>query len=443
MPWAPIPILHDRVHPDPALGRHHSRRPHSLDRHGQRGPRGGAEGPFLYLLATLPLAFELARVYPGYAPYPLQSPLINLADDNLLSMATRHLDRENAGLPTTTEQASAILQLTTTYLDAHQLLVHPRKSVGLADARTPTPHIRKGETLHLGDTTVHLGVTQATRHHHITLPSKLEGRLARLPQIARGDLLSTQGLAYLMEAVLNAAIGYQALHLPHPEDTLRHARQQVTKAWAQHGGWPTSFPEEAMMAHWRYYRDNTGALVDKAYAKHAAHLLHRVTRNHQPQVCEAAAIRIKEAQMARNTCPRWILAQHGVSTSVGTGIWAQLQLLLPHHTHAILTNHHCDQQGSLLATHTDIHQQPATRGGHHHHSVYHLNTDEDHGPVLCPPRPVPFRPTMASTPHLPSVPPRMRYEGRARHAGAQGHRHGVQGLPAPAIPAPPERARDP
>ena len=322
-------------------------------------PQGGAEGPFLYLLVTLPLAFELARVYPGYAPYPLRSPLINFADDNLLTTATRHRDPENAGLPTTTEQASAILQLTTTYLDAHQLLVHPRKSVGLADAKTPTPNIRKGEPLHLEDTTVHLGVTQATRHHHITLPSKLEECLTRLPQIARGDLLSTQGLAYFMEAVLNAAIGYQALHLPRPQDALRHARQQVTKAWAQHGGWPTSFSKEAMMAHWRYYGDNTGAMVDMAYAKHAAHLLHRVPHNHQPEVREAAAIRIKEAQMARNTCPRWILAQHGVSTPVGTGIWAQLQLLLPHHTHAILTNHHCDQQGPLVATHTDIHRRPA------------------------------------------------------------------------------------
>ena len=312
-------------------------------------PQGGAEGPSFYLLLTLPLAFELSRVYPGYATYPLWTHLINFADDNLLNTATRHCDPENAGLPTTTEQASAILQLTTTYLDAHQLLVHPRKSVGLADARTPAPHIRKGEPLHLEDTTVHLGVTQATRHHHIALPSKLEGCLARLPQLARGDLLSTQGLAYFIEAV----------HLPHPREALRHARQQVTKAWAQHRDWPTSFPKEAMMAHWRYYGDNTGALVDMAYAKHAAHLLHRVTHNHQPEVRKAAAIRIKEAQIARNTCPWWILAQHGVSTSVGTGIWAQLQLLLPHHTHAILTNHHCGQQGQLVATHTDIHRQPA------------------------------------------------------------------------------------
>ena len=60
-----------------------------------------------------------------------------------------------------------------------------------------------------------------------------------------------------------------------------------------------------------------------------------------------------------------------------------------------------------------------------------------------PARPVPFRPTMASAPRLPSVPPRMCYEGRARPAGAQGHRHGVHGLPLPAPPAPSERARDP
>ena len=113
------------------------------------------------------------------------------------------------------------------------------------------------------------------------------------------------------------------------------------------------------MAHWRYYGDNTGTLVGMAYSKHAAHLRHRVTHNHQPAVHEAAAIHIKEAQITHNTCRRWILAQHGVPTSVRTGIWAQLQLFLPHHTHAILKNHHCDQQGPLVATHTDIHRHPA------------------------------------------------------------------------------------
>ena len=131
--------------------------------------------------------------------------------------------------------------------------MHSRKLVRLANIGTPAPNIWKGEPLHLEDTTIHLGVTQATPHHHIALPNKLEGGLAQLPKLGRGELLSTQGLAYFMEAVLNAAIGYQALHLPHPKDALCHARQQVTKAWAQDPGWPMSFPREARMAHWLYY----------------------------------------------------------------------------------------------------------------------------------------------------------------------------------------------
>ena len=59
-----------------------------------RVPQGGAKGPFLYLFVTLLLAFVLPRLYPGYAPYPLRSPLINFADDNLLTTAARHCDPE-------------------------------------------------------------------------------------------------------------------------------------------------------------------------------------------------------------------------------------------------------------------------------------------------------------------------------------------------------------
>ena len=93
------------------------------------------------------------------------------------------------------------------------------------------------------------------------------------------------------------------------------------------------------MAHWRYYGDNTSVLVDTVNAKHAAH---RMTQNHEPEVREVAAIHIKEAQTARDACPQWILAQHCVPISVGTGIFTQAQLLLPHHTNAILKNYHCD-----------------------------------------------------------------------------------------------------
>ena len=63
-------------------------------------PQGGAGGPFLYLLVTLPLAFELARVYPGYAPSPLRSSLVNFADDILLTTANATLKTQGYQRPT-------------------------------------------------------------------------------------------------------------------------------------------------------------------------------------------------------------------------------------------------------------------------------------------------------------------------------------------------------
>ena len=83
-----------------------------------------------------------------------------------------------------------------------------------------------------------------------------------------------------------------------------------------------------------------------------------MTHISQPELREAVALRIKEVQMACSARPRWILPQRGIPFSVGTGMWTQLQLLLPRHTRAILTNHHCDQQGPPVATYTDIHRHP-------------------------------------------------------------------------------------
>ena len=88
--------------------------------------------------------------------------------DKLLTTAIRPRDSGKTGLPTTTDQASAIIQLTTTYLDTHNLLVHPRKLVRLANAGKPAPRIQKGELLHLEDPAVHLGITQATLNHTIS-----------------------------------------------------------------------------------------------------------------------------------------------------------------------------------------------------------------------------------------------------------------------------------
>ena len=57
---------------------------------GSGVPQGGAEGPFLYLLATLSVALTIELEYPSYAPYPLLSPLMGFADDTNLTVAHSH-----------------------------------------------------------------------------------------------------------------------------------------------------------------------------------------------------------------------------------------------------------------------------------------------------------------------------------------------------------------
>ena len=54
---------------------------------GSRVSQGGAEGLFLYLLVTLPLALTIEQDYQVYAPYPLLSPLVGFVDDTNLWVA--------------------------------------------------------------------------------------------------------------------------------------------------------------------------------------------------------------------------------------------------------------------------------------------------------------------------------------------------------------------
>ena len=92
----------------------------------------------------------------------------------------------------------------------------------------------------------------------------------------------------------------------------------MTKAWAAHGGWPTSIPTRAIRAAWPHYGDAIGDEVKAAYTRHTALLLHRMTHNHSPEVREVTAIRLQAAQRARNTCPRWVLHQTGMPTNMNT-----------------------------------------------------------------------------------------------------------------------------
>ena len=237
---------------------------------GSGVPQGGAEGPFLYLLVTLPLALAIEQDYPAYAPYPLLSPLVGFADDTKLTVAhTPHEPHAPDPGPTVTQQANDLLDVTVSYLSHNNLIVHPTRSVAMIKGSATPPTLGpQGPPMQVVTTTTHLGVVQAANPEDATLPPKLQSHLAHLPRYAspttKALSLSHQSLAYYLTGVLNASIGFQALHLTHPTTALQPATRAVTKAWAANGGWPTSIPTRAIRAAWPHYGDAIGDEVKAA-----------------------------------------------------------------------------------------------------------------------------------------------------------------------------------
>ena len=313
---------------------------------------------------TLPLALTVEQDYPAYAPYPLLPPLLGFADDTNLTVAhTPHEPHTPDPGPTITQQANDLLDVTISYLSRNNLIVQPTKSVAMTKGSATPPTLGpQGPPMKVVTTTTHLGVIQAANPEEATVPPKLQSHLAHLPRYAspatKALSLSHQSLAYYLTEVLNASIGFQALHLTHPTTALQPATRAVTKAWAAHGGWPTSIPTRGIRAAWPHYGDAIGDEVKAAYTRHTALLLHCMTHNHSPEVREVATIRLQAAQRARNTCPRWILHQTCMPTNMNTRLRNHLQLLLQSPHHAILTNDTCPEEGSLAVLCGDHHHHP-------------------------------------------------------------------------------------
>ena len=314
-------------------------------------PQGGAKGSFLRLLVTLPLAFYIRSTYSDVAPYPLRTTLLAFADDMAVVTATARQP-----LPTTldTARATKVLHDVTNYLEGNQLLVHNVKSATMMYSAPPPP-LRPGDPpMPPVSTAAYLGVLQAAITNEVPLPPNLLRHLMRTLVIARIVALFTQALAYFLQTVLNAAIGFQALHLTHPKKKVQEVAATVRRASAIHGHRPTSLPMALRAASPPCYGDNTEHLVCNAYTTHTATHLHRLMHNHEPEVRGVFTLTLREAQYHRNTCLQYILHQGGLPTKVGTRIWNHLQLLLPHHQHVIQSNIRCRETGPVAILHSDV-----------------------------------------------------------------------------------------
>ena len=314
-------------------------------------PQGGAEGPFLFLLVTLPLAFYIQCTYPDVAPYPLRTTLLAFADDMAVVTTTARPPLRNAA---DNIRARKVLHDVTSYLENNRPLVHNVHSATIVH-NAPPLSLNPGESpMTLTDNVTYLGIQQGATPEGVTLAPNLEGEATRTLVIARIAAPSTQALAYFLQAVLNAAIRFQALHLTPPKHMLKGAVTTVRRAWAIDGHRPTSLTAEVQAASALFYGDGTDHLVQSAYTGHTATHIHYLIHNQEPEVREVFTLTVQEAQHHRNRCPQYILHKRGLSTTVGTHIWNHLQLLLLHHRHVIQTNHRCKQAGPIAVLHTDM-----------------------------------------------------------------------------------------
>ena len=261
-------------------------------------PQGGAEGPFLFLIICLWPAFYIRRTYPDMAPYPLRTTLLAFADDMALVTATARQPLSTTPDPT---RATKVLHVVTTYLEGNQLLVHNAKSATKVHNAPPPPLCRGDPPMNPVNTGTYLGVQQAATAGGVTLPPHLIRQLTGTPIIAHITALSTQALVYFPQAVLHAAVGFQALHLTPPLHMLQTAATTVRRAWTIHGHRPTSLPATVRAASPPYYGDNTDHLVNNAYTAHTAAHLHRLMRNHEPEAREVFTLTLREAQYHPNT----------------------------------------------------------------------------------------------------------------------------------------------
>ena len=294
-------------------------------------------------------------------------------------------------------RSNQVFHNVTGYLESNSMLVHNVESATMLQNAPPRPLPPGGTPMTPTSTATYLGKQHGASTDNIALPPNLVRHPTCTLVIARIAALSIQALAYFLQAVVNAALWNQALHLTNPKQMLLDVRH----AWAIHGHRLAFLPAAVHEASAPYYGGYTDHLGPNAQTAHTAAHLHCLMHNHEQEVQEVFTRTLREAQQHRNTSPQHILQQRGLSTTVGTQVSNQVQLLPPHRRHVIQTNHKTINLDMFHPTHGC---RWRINGGHDHSepsgqpaAPSNSNTQPDSCPPASghTPHPLPTTPGMA------------------------------------------------
>ena len=236
-------------------------------------PQGGVEGPFLYMLAMLSLMSWIAREYPQLARASHTSPVQAYVHD-AVPMARD-------------EKAQQVVQdLMQRYGRQNHLVWSTEKSAHLRRGGEGGMALDVGEGLawlERAEEAVVLGHVQAMEAGGVRLPNKLLRGFRAMLVVLRHHPPSVQTTLYHLRAVLNAAIGYQGMHLPYWRVQLEEVEREVRRLIRGYEGIPAEVPWWVMRSPTAYYGEGMPT-AGEAYRAHTARTLSRMCHNQEEVV---------------------------------------------------------------------------------------------------------------------------------------------------------------
>ena len=163
-----------------------------------------------------------------------------------------------------------------------------------------------------------------------------------------------QTTLYYLRAVLNAAVGYQGMHLPYWREQLEEVEGEVRRLIRGYEGIPTEVSWCVLRLPTAYYGEGMPT-VGEAYRAHTARMLSRMCHNQEEVVRRVSYHAVAEVQKEENMCLRYVWhRRRRLAAGKKERMWRALQAVLPGEEHMLATNRTCGRRGPILVLDTDF-----------------------------------------------------------------------------------------
>ena len=199
-----------------------------------------------------------------------------------------------------------------------------------------------------------LGHVQAMEARGVRLPDKLVRGFRAMLVVLRHHPPSVQTTLYYLRAVLNAAVGYQGMHLPYWREQLEEVEGEARRLIRGYEGVPTEVSWCVLRSPTAYYGEGMPT-AGEAYRAHTARTLSRMGDNQEEVVRRVCYHAVAEVQKEENMCPRYVWhRRRRLAAGKKERMWRALQAVLPGEEHMLATNRTCGRRGPILVLDTDF-----------------------------------------------------------------------------------------